>query len=85
MASPFEIMTRYRELVDPTHTFVPLSLDRLAEVATAGRSNCLLSTARLRDEGLQLSPVRDAIDCALRSLASRLCGNPSEGRLTDAA
>lgn len=70
--SPWEIMTRYKELVDPDHSFVPLPLSQLGEVATAGRSNCLLSTALLRAEGLQLPPVREAVDRALRALASRL-------------
>src|SRR5262249_32971772 len=68
--SPFEIMTRYRELVDPSHVFAPLPLQQLGEVTRAGRSNCLLSTAKLRAEGLQLSPVRDAVDRALRALAT---------------
>jgi 3,5-epimerase/4-reductase len=70
--SPFEIMTRYRELVDPAHTFVPLPLVQMTEVAVAGRSNCLLNTARLRGEGIRLPPVGEAVDCALRALASRL-------------
>jgi dTDP-4-dehydrorhamnose reductase len=70
--SPFEVMTRYQELVDPEHTFLPLPLAQLGEVATAGRSNCLLSTAKLRAEGLGMPSARDAVDRALRALASRL-------------
>jgi hypothetical protein len=69
--SPFEIMTRYRELVDPHHTFGPLLPEELGEVTAAGRSNCLLSTARLRAEGLPLPSVHDAVDRALRALAIR--------------
>jgi hypothetical protein len=72
VVSPFEIMTRYRELVDPAHTFSPLPVRQLGEVARAGRSNCLLGTAKLRNEGLQLPPVREAVDRALRILAGRL-------------
>ncbi len=75
--SPWEIMTRYKELVDPDHSFVPLPLNQLGEVAAAGRSNCLLSTARLRAEGLQLPPVHEAVDRALRALASRLRPEPA--------
>jgi dTDP-4-dehydrorhamnose reductase len=70
--SPCEIMARYKELVDPAHTFAPLPLKQLHEVATAGRSNCVLNTSRLRSEGLQLPLVHDAVDRALRTLASRL-------------
>jgi 3,5-epimerase/4-reductase len=69
--SPFEIMTRYRELVDTQHTFAPLGLEQLREVATAGRSNCLLSTAKLRGEGIQLPPIRDAVDRALAAFGGR--------------
>ncbi len=55
--SPYEIMTRYRELVDSQHRFEPLTLAQLGEVARAGRSNCLLSTARLR-RGIDAAPRR---------------------------
>jgi 3,5-epimerase/4-reductase len=70
--SPFEVMTRYRELVDPAHEFEPLPLRQLGEVTRAGRSNCLLSTAKLRAEGVQMPPVRDAVDRALRALAAEV-------------
>ncbi len=70
--SPCEVMTRYRELVDSRHVFEPLTLDHLNEVTRVGRSNCLLSTAKLRAEGLALPPVREAVERALRALASRL-------------
>jgi 3,5-epimerase/4-reductase len=70
--SPFDIMWRYRELVDPTQAVEPLAMAQLREVAMAGRSNCVLSTARLRAQGLRLSPVRDAVDRALRAVAIRL-------------
>jgi len=72
--SPFEIMTRYREIVDPAHQFEALPIEQLGEVARAGRSNCLLSTARLRAEGLQLPDVHQAVDRALHELARNLRG-----------
>jgi 3,5-epimerase/4-reductase len=67
--SPFEMMTMYRELVDPDHGFEPLPEESLGEVVKAGRSNCLLSTDRLSGEGVELPPVRQAAESALRSLA----------------
>jgi dTDP-4-dehydrorhamnose reductase len=70
--SPFEIMMRYRELVDPRHAFEPLDVEQLPEVARAGRSNCVLSTAKLRGLGLALPPVGEAVDRALHTLAARL-------------
>ena len=70
--SPFELMTMYRELVDPAHTFEPLAEKQLGAVTKAGRSTCLLSTNRLRREGIELPPVRRAAEAALRSLAKVL-------------
>lgn len=70
--SPFDIMTRYRDTIDPSHTFAALPGDQLSEVARAGRSNCRLSTAKLRGEGLEMSPVSVAVDRAMGELAERL-------------
>jgi 3,5-epimerase/4-reductase len=70
--SPYEVMTRYKALVDPGHSFEPLDVDRLGEVTAAGRSNCLLDTTKLRSAGLGLQPVEQAVDCALRQLAAAL-------------
>ena len=70
--APFEVMMMYKEIVDPEHEFAPLPAEDLGEVARAPRSNCILDTTRLEDHGIFLSPVRDAIDEALRSLAKRL-------------
>ncbi|MFO0879871.1 MAG: sugar nucleotide-binding protein [Gemmataceae bacterium] len=67
--SPYEIMTLYRDIVDPTHTFTALEPAQLGEVATAGRSNCRLSTAKLRAKGLAMQPVRAAVLEALRGMA----------------
>ena len=72
MISPFEIMTRYRELVSPNHVFEPLPVGQLGQVAKAGRSNCKLSVAKLQSQGLQLPPVRDAITHALGALAGEM-------------
>lgn len=69
--SPHEVMQRYRRLVDLGHRFEPLSADQLPEVARAGRSNCLLNTAKLREAGLSLPPVEEAVEAALRQIAGR--------------
>lgn len=68
--SPYEVVRRYSRLVEVGHRFEPLSADQLPEVARAGRSNCLLSTAKLRDAGLALPPVEEAVDSALRQIAA---------------
>jgi 3,5-epimerase/4-reductase len=77
--SPYEVMLRYRDVVDPAHAFERLSASGLPEVALAGRSNCRLSTEKLRRAGIDLLGVREAVDRALRSLASR---QPSSFSLT---
>ena len=66
--SPFQVMARYRERVDPGHTFAALPLSRLGEVAKAGRSNCVLDTSKLKAAGLAMPPVEEAIDRALEQL-----------------
>ena len=70
--SPFAIMQMYREIVDPSLQFEPLEVSRLGEVTRAGRSNCLLSTAKLEREGLSMPPVREAVRTALEGLRSTL-------------
>jgi dTDP-4-dehydrorhamnose reductase len=70
--SPFEIMQMYREIVDPRHEFEPLPVSQLGLVTRAGRSNCLLSTAKLQREGLSLPPVREAVRTALEGLRESL-------------
>jgi 3,5-epimerase/4-reductase len=69
--SPYELMERYRELVDPDHEFEPLSPEELRSLTRAGRSNCILSTAKLRSAGVEMPPVGAAVDAALRELAWR--------------
>lgn len=68
--SPYELMQRYRDRIDPNHAFEPLALDQLPEVTRAGRSNCLLDTAKLRAAGLALPPVEQAVEAALAALAT---------------
>src|SRR6185436_491473 len=67
--SPYQIMTRYKEVVDPSHTFEKLELSHLGEVVKAGRSNCLLSTQKLEGEGIVLPSIQEAVEDALRILA----------------
>lgn len=66
--SPFRIMELYREIVDQDHRFERLTLDRLRGVVKAGRSNCVLSTAKLAEEGMRLRPIEDAVREALQAL-----------------
>jgi dTDP-4-dehydrorhamnose reductase len=69
--SPYEVMTRYRALVDPTHRFEPLPASQLGEVATTGRSNCVLNTDKLRAAGIVLPTAEEAVNRCLMQLAGR--------------
>jgi dTDP-4-dehydrorhamnose reductase len=66
--NPYRIMELYTEIVDPSHTFEKLELEDLSEVATAGRSNCVLDGKKLEDEGISMRPVEDAVREALEKL-----------------
>ena len=70
--SPFQIMERYRERIDPRHSFAALPASRLGEVARAGRSNCILDTSRLGNVGLALPRVEESVERALGDLQSAL-------------
>jgi 3,5-epimerase/4-reductase len=66
--SPFGIMSLYKEIVDPSHAFERLSVEKLGEVVKAGRSNCILSGEKLQKEGVILTPVEKAVESALRAI-----------------
>jgi 3,5-epimerase/4-reductase len=67
--SPYQIMQKYKELVDPKHEFERLTLDHLSDVVKAGRSNCVLSSKKIEAEGIRLLSVDEAIEKAMRSFA----------------
>lgn len=63
--SPYHIMELYREIVDLDHHFERLLLGSLSQVVRAGRSNCILSTGKLKREGITMRPVEEAVRAAL--------------------
>lgn len=69
--SPFEIMTLYKEIVDPSHAFEKLTLDDLPQVTKAGRSNCMLSSDKLTHEGIILPPIRERMREAMDEIAAK--------------
>lgn len=69
--SPFEIMAEYRRRIAPMHEFSDLTRDDLPQVATTGRSNCVLSIKKLQQRGVQMRDVRQAITEAIESLGRR--------------
>jgi dTDP-4-dehydrorhamnose reductase len=69
--SPYEIMVRYKNEVDPSHHFERLTADQLPEVAKAARSNCELSGEKLAKEGILMRPSAQAISEAIAVFAKR--------------
>lgn len=76
-ASPIDVMKLYQEIVDPNHSFEPLELASLSDVVRAGRSNCLLSTKKLENEGIEILPVHDALREAMQKLQSEPLDSPA--------
>lgn len=70
--SPYQIMELYKKIVDPKHTFEKLTLEELPDVATTGRSNCMLSTAKLEKEGIPMPTVEESLTKALTQLKAEL-------------
>jgi len=66
--SPYEIMEKYKELVNPNHEFERLALENLSEVTKAGRSNCILSTEKLAREGIKVRSINEAVKDALAQI-----------------
>lgn len=56
-----ELLTLYRSRVDAGHTFGVEPVEALAVRLAAGRSNCVLSTAKLAAAGLALPPLEESL------------------------
>lgn len=68
--SPYTIMMKYKELVEPKHTFERLGLKNLLTVTKAARSNCILSGKKLAAEGIVMRHSDEAISEALEEFAA---------------
>ena len=66
--SPYEIMLKYKEIVDPSHEFERISIENLTTVTKAGRSSCVLNTEKLKKEGIEMRTISDAVEDALAHL-----------------
>lgn len=63
--SAVDVITMYQEIVDPSHTFEPISATELEKQTTAPRSNCYLSGATLESLGVMLPSAKDRMHKAL--------------------
>lgn len=69
-ASPYRIMQKYTEIVDPSHTFERISIAEMPTVAKAARSNCILSSEKLTREGVLMLSAEEALSEALEQMRS---------------
>ena len=60
-----EIMQKYKEIVDPFHTFQIISLEELNKLTDAKRSNCILDTSKLESEGIYMPEIHKAVESCL--------------------
>lgn len=56
-----EILDMYKEIVDPNFHYETFSLEELHKLTKAKRSNCILSTEKLKKEGIQMREVHEAV------------------------
>ncbi len=66
--SPYHIIELYKEIVDPAHMAERVPLGELGKLSKVGRSNCILSTAKLAEEGITMLPVENAVRSALEAM-----------------
>lgn len=69
--SPYNVMCRFKDVVDPSVQFERLTLDDLPTVVRAARSNCTLSCDKLRREGIVMRPIEEALEEALSKIKAR--------------
>lgn len=69
-----EILDWYRQLVDPSHTYELIPLEKMYAdgLAVAGRSNCVLNGSKLARTGVMLAYAPAAIKNCLREYARAL-------------
>jgi 3,5-epimerase/4-reductase len=70
--SPYDIIELYKEIIDPSHHVERLSEAQLPSVSKAGRSNCILSTAKLEQEGIHVQSTAAAVRHAWTALKGHL-------------
>jgi 3,5-epimerase/4-reductase len=71
-----EILTMYREIVDPNFTWRNFSVEEQRAILAAGRSNNLLDTSRLETLYPGIRPIREAVsDIISRLREAILYGN----------
>jgi len=61
-----DLLKKYKEIVDPSHDFTPISMQELLQKFTCtGRSNCILNSDKL-EQYIELPRIEDRIDEILK-------------------
>ena len=63
--SPFEIMKMYERIVDNNHICEPIGRSDLNKITVGERSNCILSTQKLKERGIMLPNIHKAVEKCL--------------------
>lgn len=68
-----DLLTLYREAVDPSHTYKLIGEEDLVGrgLAARARSNCILSSTRLAQLGISMRPVGEALRDAMTEYAAQ--------------
>lgn len=67
-----EIMDMYREIVDNNHRCEFISLKELEKMTAAPRSNCVLSSRKLENEGISLPDIHQRVSEILKKYKDNL-------------
>lgn len=68
-----DILEAYRKHVDPEHKYEEITLEDLEKNYTlAGRSNCVLSTAKLQQHGILFRDSHEKLESIMRGYAANL-------------
>ena len=59
------VLDKYKEIVNPEHTYELFTPAELDAATTAKRSNCVLSIEKLEKEGIHIRPIEEAVVKAL--------------------
>lgn len=51
----------YKEIVNPSYKYETFSLEEMLKITKAGRSNCVLTTKKLENEGIKLPEIHLAL------------------------
>lgn len=76
--SPYDVMVMYKKVVQPDHEFEKITLDDLLDVVKAERSNCVLTNAKLENEGISMMPTEEALERCFAEILERKVDKTSE-------